>query len=49
MEIKTISFGGVNCYLITTATGFVLIDTGYAKHRADVRKSWKTRAARLRS
>jgi glyoxylase-like metal-dependent hydrolase (beta-lactamase superfamily II) len=38
MEIKTISFGGVNCYLITTATGFVLIDTGYAKHRADVEK-----------
>lgn len=38
MEINTISFGGVNCYLITTATGFVLIDTGYAKHRADVEK-----------
>jgi hydroxyacylglutathione hydrolase len=38
MEISIISFGGVNCYLITTATGFVLIDTGYAKHRADVEK-----------
>jgi hydroxyacylglutathione hydrolase len=38
MEINTISFGGVNCYLITTDGGFVLIDTGYAKHRADVEK-----------
>ena len=38
MDIKTLSFGGVNCYLITTDGGFVLIDTGYAKHRADVEK-----------
>jgi glyoxylase-like metal-dependent hydrolase (beta-lactamase superfamily II) len=38
MEINPISFGGVNCYLITTDGGFVLIDTGYAKHRADVEK-----------
>jgi hydroxyacylglutathione hydrolase len=37
-EIKTITFGGVNCYLITTATGFVLIDTGYSKNRADIEK-----------
>lgn len=26
--IKTISFGGVNCYLVKTAKGFILIDTG---------------------
>jgi hydroxyacylglutathione hydrolase len=35
-EIKTISFSGVNCYLLTTDTGFVLIDTGYSKNRMDV-------------
>jgi hydroxyacylglutathione hydrolase len=35
-EIKTITFGGVNCYLIATDTGLILIDTGFSKHRADV-------------
>jgi hydroxyacylglutathione hydrolase len=35
-EIKTITFGGVNCYLITTETGFILIDTGLSKHRKDI-------------
>jgi hydroxyacylglutathione hydrolase len=38
MEIKTISFGGVNCYLVITAIGFMLIDTGYSKHRAEIEK-----------
>ena len=28
LEIKTISFGSVNCYLIKTDSGFILIDTG---------------------
>jgi hydroxyacylglutathione hydrolase len=37
-ETKVISFGGVNCYLITTAMGFILIDTGYSKNRADIEK-----------
>ena len=37
-EIKTISFSGVNCYLLTTKTGFVLIDTGYSKNRVDVKR-----------
>jgi len=32
----TITFGGVNCYLVTTETGFILIDTGLSKHRKDV-------------
>lgn len=27
-EIRTLNVGGVNCFLITTARGFVLIDTG---------------------
>jgi hydroxyacylglutathione hydrolase len=37
-EIKTISFGGVNCYLLTTDEGFVLIDTGFSKNRVDVER-----------
>ena len=37
-EIKTISFGGVNCYLLSTDKGFVLIDTGFSKNRGDVEK-----------
>ncbi len=36
MEIKTISFGGVNCYLIATGKEFILIDTGFSKNRADI-------------
>ena len=31
--ITSIEAGGVNCYLIKVKDGFVLIDTGYAKHR----------------
>jgi hydroxyacylglutathione hydrolase len=37
-EIKTISFGDVNCYLLTTDKGFVLIDTGFSKNRVDVER-----------
>jgi hydroxyacylglutathione hydrolase len=37
-EIQTISFGGVNCYLLTTDKGFVLIDTGFSKNRVDVER-----------
>ena len=29
-QINTIDFGGVNCYLVKTGSGFILIDTGYA-------------------
>ncbi|MGY5859361.1 MAG: MBL fold metallo-hydrolase [Candidatus Thorarchaeota archaeon] len=32
-HITRIESGGVNCYLVETDNGFVLIDTGYAKHR----------------
>ncbi len=35
-EIKTMTFGGVNCYLIITETGFILVDTGLSKHRKDI-------------
>lgn len=43
-EIKTISLllpyrlGSVNCYLIETDTGYVLIDTGGSNKRADLEK-----------
>jgi hydroxyacylglutathione hydrolase len=43
-EIKTISlllpykFGSVNCYLIETNTGYILIDTGGSKKRTDLEK-----------
>jgi len=37
-EIKTLTFGGVNCYLLTTDTGFFLIDTGFSKNREDIEK-----------
>ena len=43
-EIKTISLllpyrlGSVNCYLIQTATGYILIDTGCSNKRADLEK-----------
>jgi hydroxyacylglutathione hydrolase len=37
-RIKIISFGGVNCYLLTTEKGFVLIDTGFSKNRVDVER-----------
>jgi len=40
-ELKNISFGGVNCYLLTTNTGFVLIDTGFSKSRVDVERELK--------
>ena len=34
-EIKTISFGGVNCYLLITEKGFVLIDTGFSNNHVE--------------
>jgi glyoxylase-like metal-dependent hydrolase (beta-lactamase superfamily II) len=33
-EIKTINFGGINCYLVKTGAGYILIDTGYPAKRA---------------
>lgn len=37
-NITTITFGGVNCYLVTLDKGFVLIDTGFSKNREDIEK-----------
>jgi len=33
-DVTTINLGGVNCYLLRSATGFVLIDTGFQTRRA---------------
>jgi len=37
-EIKIINFGGINCYLVKTETGYILIDTGYPAKRTDLEK-----------
>ncbi len=37
-EIKIISLSGVNCYLIKTASGYILIDTGFPSKRAALEK-----------
>jgi len=33
-EIKPVNLGGVNCYLVKTGAGFILIDTGFPSKRA---------------
>jgi glyoxylase-like metal-dependent hydrolase (beta-lactamase superfamily II) len=35
-EIKAITHGGVNCYLIKSRQGFILIDTGFTKKRSQI-------------
>ncbi len=37
-EIRTISLGGVNCYLVKTGSGYILIDTGFPSKRAALEK-----------
>ena len=37
-EIRTLNLGGVNCYLVKTSAGFLLIDTGFSGKRADLEK-----------
>jgi len=37
-EIKVINLGGVNCYLVKTDTGYILIDTGFSTQRATLEK-----------
>lgn len=43
-EIKTLSLllpynlGPVNCYLVKTDTGYILVDTGYSNKRTDLEK-----------
>jgi hydroxyacylglutathione hydrolase len=38
MKINALTFGGVNCYLLSIDSGFLLIDTGFSKNRVDVEK-----------
>jgi hydroxyacylglutathione hydrolase len=38
-EIKTINLGGVNCYLVNTEKGFILVDTGLADKRTTLEKA----------
>ncbi len=37
-EVKTITLFGVNCYLVKTGSGYILIDTGWSFKRADLDK-----------
>lgn len=37
-EIKIIRYSDVNCYLLTTEKGLVLIDTGFSKNRVDIER-----------
>lgn len=37
-EIKAINLGGVNCYLVKTGSGFILIDSGFKSKRARLEK-----------
>ena len=38
-DIQTINLGGVNCFLLRTTDGFVLVDTGFPNKRADLEKA----------
>lgn len=38
IEITAINLGGVNCYLLRTEQGFVLIDTGFQTQRAKLER-----------
>ena len=38
-DVQTISLGGVNCFLLRAADGFVLVDTGFPNKRADLEKA----------
>jgi len=37
-EVKTITLFGVNCYLVKTGSGYILIDTGWSFKRAELDK-----------
>ena len=46
-EIKTIDFGGINCYLIKTDTGHILVDTGFPAKRGDLEKELTSAGCKL--
>jgi glyoxylase-like metal-dependent hydrolase (beta-lactamase superfamily II) len=35
-QIRTINAGGVNCYLVKTVSGFILVDTGFSSGRKNL-------------
>jgi len=45
-EVKTITLFGVNCYLLKTASGYVLIDTGWPFKRTDLDKELESAGCR---
>jgi hydroxyacylglutathione hydrolase len=45
-EIKLINLGGVNCYLVKTGAGFVLIDTGFSFRRGALKKELEKQGCR---
>ena len=40
-EVKAITLSGVNCYLVKTNSGYILIDTGWSSKRAALEKEMK--------
>ena len=46
-EIKTINFGGINCYLVKTDAGYILIDTGCPAKRTDLEKELLSAGCKL--
>jgi hydroxyacylglutathione hydrolase len=45
-EIKSISLGGVNCYLVKTGSGYILIDTGFSFRRRALKKELEEQGCR---
>jgi hydroxyacylglutathione hydrolase len=45
-EIRTINLGGVNCYLVHTDQGFILIDTGFFSKRAKLEQELEAAGCR---
>ena len=44
-EIRTINLGGVNCYLVETGQGYILIDTGSFSKRTNLEREMEAAAA----
>jgi len=49
IEIITIDLGGVNCYLLGTDNGFVLIDSGVSNKRSQLVAEMENTGCRLGS